>query len=74
MSEPKIITDTLAQLEAAELHPTRQLARKLVAEHRQGSAIDTRYDFNQAPRELKQVVYDTIVRFSRRRWWSRLLR
>lgn len=76
MSEPKEITDTLNAIEAAERGPDhpRTLARQAVAKWRAGSAIDSRYDFTSASPELKQVVYNVIVRFSRRRLWSRLLR
>lgn len=73
MSEPREITDTLNAIAAAS-NENRQLARERVAKWRAGSAIRLSYDFDNAPVELKQVVYDTTVRFSRRRWWSRLLR
>lgn len=67
------IDDVLRSLETQELHPTRQLACKLVAGYRRPSAIDPSYDFNSQPRELRQVFYDATVRFSRRRWWVRWL-
>lgn len=44
------------------------------AEYRKGTAIDPRYNFNAKPEALRQVFYDAAVRFSRRRWWARLLR
>lgn len=69
---PTDITRALREIESTELHPTRQLARKLVAEHRH--TIDPDYDFSEQPRELRQVFYDATVRFSRRRWWARWLR
>lgn len=73
MNEPPEITAALQGIERAST-PPRQLAREAVARYRQGSAIDTHYDFHAAPIELRQVVYDATVRFSRRRWWARLLR
>lgn len=70
--KPTTVNDVIDNLEAQELHSTRQLARGLVAEYRKGTAIDPEYDFSVQPRELRQVVYDGIVRYSRRRWWSKL--
>lgn len=54
----------------------RDIARQAVAkyQYRRGSAIDSRYNFSNAPIELRQTIYNMIVRFSRRRLWSRLLR
>lgn len=71
---PQSVNDVLTSIENAELHPTRQLARRLVNEYRKGSAIDPRYDFNAQPRELRAIMYGAAVRFSRRRLWSRILR
>lgn len=73
MNEPSEITKALRGIERASTHP-RQLARERVARYRQSSALRPTYDFSDAPVELKQIVYDATVRFSRRRWWSRLLR
>lgn len=72
----KAVNDTLKQIESAERDPNhpRSLAREAVARRRANSTIDPRYDFSAAPAELRQVVYDGTVRFSRRRLWSRLLR
>lgn len=63
---------TIASTELPDDHP-RRLAAKAIAQYRATAAIDPAYDFNQQPRELRQVFYDTTVRFSRRRWWSRWL-
>lgn len=73
MSEPREVAEALEVLDR-ELTPPREIASQRVAKWRAGSAIRLSYDFDNAPVELKQVVYDTTVRFSRRRWWSRLLR
>ncbi len=73
MNEPPEITAALNGIARASTHP-RELAREAVARYRQGSATGACYDFNSAPMELRRVVYDAAVRFSRRRWWSRLLR
>ncbi len=67
------IAATLNGIARASTHP-RELAREAVARYRQGSAISAYYDFNSAPVELRRVIYDAAVRFSRRRWWSKLLR
>ena len=66
--EPKQsdVDKVLAQLE----HP-RVIAKRLVAERH---AKQTEYDFDAVPKANKQVIYNTTVRFSRQRWWSRLLR
>lgn len=72
--EPKSVTDVINDLERQQLHPTRQLAAGLVAEYRRGSAIDPRYDFSNQRPELRQVVYNAMVRFHcKRMWWRRLL-
>lgn len=71
---PQSVDEVIATLESQQLHPTRQLARRLVNEYRKGSAIDPRYDFNSQPRELRAIMYGAAVRFSRRRWWTRILR
>lgn len=78
MKEPssKAIADTLRAIENAERgqeHP-RTLARKAVAQYRTTTNTALDYDFDRAPKELKQVVYNVAVRFSRRRLWARLLR
>lgn len=73
---PTDITRALKSIEHAELpddHP-RRLARKALGQYQQTAVIDPDYEFNQQPRELRQVFYDAAVRFSRRRWWARLLR
>lgn len=72
----KSIADTLAAIEAQERDPNhpRAIARSLVAKYRKGKAIDETYRFEDAPVELRRVIYDGTVRFSRRRWWARILR
>lgn len=77
MSEPttKAIDAALESIEAQELHPTRRLARGLVAEYRKGKAIDESYDFNAQSREQRQIFYNAAVRFrARHSLWSRLWR
>lgn len=54
--------------------PARELAKEAVTRYRKGHALEPAYDFSTVPSELRQVVYDGSVRFSRRRWWSVLLR
>lgn len=56
MSEPKIITDTLAQLEAAERDPRhpRSLARQAVAKWRSNAEremlpVTNQHDIHEAP-------------------------
>lgn len=74
MNEPKEITAALDSIARAST-PARELAKEAVGRYRQRTmTIDPDYDFSAAPLELKQVVYDATVRFSRRRLWSRLLR
>lgn len=70
------INTTLRAIEATERSPdhARALAREAVARWQRGSVIDPDYDFNAQPVELRRIAYDATVRFSRRRWWSRLLR
>lgn len=72
----KEVSDTLQSIGAAERDPNhpRSIARAAVAQHRRGTAINHRYDFNSAPLESRRVIYNMIVRFSRRVWWSKLLR
>lgn len=70
----KSVSTVITALESQELHPTRQLARGLVAEYRRGQAIDRGYDFSDAPRELRQVVYDGIVRYRAQYSWLARLR
>lgn len=70
------ISRALREIEQTELpedHP-RKLAQQAIAEYRKGTVLRLTYDFNEQPRELRQVFYDAAVRFSRRRWWSRWLR
>lgn len=70
------VNTVLREIETADLpdqHP-RKLATKTIAQYRATAAIDPDYDFVDQPRELRQVFYDATVRFSRRRWWSKLLR
>lgn len=71
----KAVNATLAAIEAQELHPTRRLARGLVAEYRKGKAIDKTYDFSAQSKERRQIFYDGAVRYSARHsLWSRLWR
>lgn len=70
----KSVDDVIDALESQELHPTRQLARGLIAEYRKGTAIDRSYDFLQASITARQVIYNQIVVFyCWRSWWMRLL-
>lgn len=64
-----------SQLRAVDnnLPHARDIARTAVAKYRRGTAINPTYDFSAQPKELRQVVYDGTVRFSRRRWYSRLI-
>lgn len=74
MSESKEITEALNSIARAST-PARELAKEAVERYRRRTTMtDPDYDFNAAPVELRQVVYDVTVRFSRRRLWSRLLR
>lgn len=60
------ITTALKAIEATELpddHP-RRLAQQAVAQHRRVRVIDPDYDFSAAPRQMRQVIYDSIVRYS----------
>lgn len=71
----KTVADVIQDLERQQLHPTRQLASELVAKYRRGSAIDPNYRFEDAPKELRQIIYNQSVRFHcRRSLLSRLLR
>ena len=65
----KSVDSVLADIERQELHPTRQLARGLIVEYRKGTAIDLEYDFSKQPVQLRQIVYNQIVRFHCRRRW-----
>lgn len=71
------IRTALKAIEATELpdsHP-RRLAQQAIAEHRRVRAIDPDYDFSAAPRQMRQVIYDSIVRYSAQHsWWARLRR
>lgn len=74
---PKTVNDTLNEIARASesIHPTRQLARELVARYRRGTAIDPDYDFHAASEQSRQVIYNQILRFRCwRSWWMRLLR
>lgn len=75
MSNPtsEAIDATLKRIEHAST-PARELAKEAVTRYRKGHALEPAYDFSTVPSELRQVVYDGSVRFSRRRWWSVLLR
>lgn len=64
---------SIENAERGEEHP-RTLAHLLVAQYRATANATPEYDFDHAPKELKKVVYDAAVRFSRRRLWARLLR
>lgn len=71
----KSVSTVITALESQEMHPTRQLARGLVAEYRRGQAINPHYDFSRAPRELRQVIYDGIVRYGAQySWLAKLMR
>lgn len=75
--DPKLksVNDVIEDLERQEIHPTRQLARGLVAEYRKGKAIDRTYRFEDAPVELRQIIYNQCTRFyCRRSLLARLLR
>lgn len=73
--EPKTVDDVIADLESQELHPLRQLSRKLVEQYRITSrSAAPEYDFDAAPKELKRVMYGGTVRWSRRSLWSKLFR
>lgn len=63
----------IASTELPDDHP-RRLAAKAIAQYQATAVINPDYDFNQQPRELREIFYGAAVRFSRRRWWSRLLR
>lgn len=65
----KSVDDVIDALESQELHPTRQLARGLIAKYRKGTAIDPGYDFSEQPRELRQIVYNAMVRWHYKRRW-----
>lgn len=71
------ITAALKAIEATELpdsHP-RRLAREAIAQHRRAKAIDPDYDFSAAPRQMRQVIYDSIVKYgAQHSLLSRLLR
>ena len=70
--DDSLVSATLKQIELDSAHPTRKLARELVADYRRRQTTAT-YDFLQAPRELRQVVYDGIVRYgAQHSWWARL--
>lgn len=61
-------------------HPHNlDIARQRIAEwrsnvkHRQARAIDPDYDFSNAPRAARQVIYDMTVKYSAQHsWWARL--
>lgn len=63
------VDDVIQNLEHQELHPTRQLARGLIAEYRKGTAIDPLYDFSKQPEQLRQIVYNAAVRWHYKRKW-----
>lgn len=70
------ITAALKAIEATELpddHP-RRLAREAIAQHRRVRVIDPNYDFSAAPRQMRQVIYDSIVRYSAQHSWLARLR
>lgn len=71
------VSAALRKIELSELpesHP-RRLAQQAVARYRQGNAIDHRYKFEDAPAELRQIVYSAAVRYHyRHSLWSRLWR
>ena len=73
-------SDVRAALKAIEAtglpddHP-RRLAHQAIAQHRRAKAIDPDYDFSAAPRQMRQVIYDSIVRYgAQHSWWARLRR
>lgn len=60
---PNEVNEALRGIERTERpanHP-RVLAHKAVAQYRRTAAAD--YKFENAPRELRQVVYDATVRY-----------
>lgn len=74
---PDDINRTLREIERTELpeeHP-RQFAAGAVKRYRRGTAIRLSYNFSEAPRELRQTVYNQIVRYHcSHSWWSKLFR
>ena len=70
------VNAALNKIEQAERDPQhpRSLARAALQRYRRGSAIDRNYDFSKVPVELRRIVYNATVRFSRRRFWARVLR
>lgn len=70
------INRTLREIERTELpeeHP-RQLAAEAVRSYRRGTAIRPSYNFSEAPRELRQIVYSQTVRYHcSHSWWRRLI-
>lgn len=74
---PENINDVLRAIESAERpgnHP-RTLAREAIVRHRRARAIDPDYDFSNAPRAARQVIYDMTVKYgAQHSWWARLRR
>lgn len=70
------INRTLWEIERTELpedHP-RALAAEAVQRYRKGTAIRLSYNFSEAPRQLRQTVYNQIVRYHcSHSWWRRLI-
>lgn len=72
------VNAALQSIAAAERpvdHP-RNLARQAIAQYRRTAATDPDYNFSNAPRAARQVIYDTTVRYSARhsllaRLWGR---
>lgn len=70
------ITAALKAIEATELpddHP-RRLAQQAIAQRHRARAIDPDYDFNSAPRQMRQVIYNMSVKYSAQHSWLARLR
>lgn len=74
--KPKTVDEVIADLESQELHPTRQLAREIIKQHRsdQPALTQQQIDSGSETEDRRRRFVSASVKWSRRSLWSKLLR